>query len=112
MDLKTFVSESITQIAQGIQAAQTDNPGISICPKVAKGKNGLILVEGSHLKEMPQLLSFDVAVTVVDSSSGSEGGKMRVLGVLCINGTSDSTHQNSTVSRIKFDIPLIWRGGA
>lgn len=108
MDLKTFVCESITQIAQGIRAAQEANTGALICPRVITTPEGLIVdKEPTKWKEAPQLLSFDVAVTVMESDRGKFGGEMRVLGI-SIGGSSDNAHQNSTISRIKFDIPIVW----
>jgi len=114
MDLKMFVSESITQISQGLQLATISNPNVLICPKIAPGKNGEPIVieydNPENYKPTPQSISFDVAVTAARSGTGSIEGTMKILvAMVTIDGKAEATLQNSTVSRIKFEIPILWK---
>jgi hypothetical protein len=52
------------------------------------------------------MVDFDVAVSA-DTKKGSEvGGGIRVLELLSVGGRRSSDIHNSTVSRIKFKVPV------
>ena len=108
MDLKEFVAEAIIQIAEGIRTAQTKDTGAVIFPRMGysteakKNLSGLLrdLREASNVR-------FDIAVTVSEQSGGEGKGGINVLGVK-IGGGVSSQDKNETVSRIIFDLPVIW----
>lgn len=93
MDLKEFVSETISQIIDGFVEAK----------ERTKGKN--VSIGGSKEIESQQKVSFDVAITVVEETetTGKAGISVWSIGT-CISGKSENT--SSTVSRIKFDVPI------
>ncbi len=91
MDIKEFVSESLKQVIDGVVDA-----GI-----YAEEKKAVVPV----YRERNQKITFDVAVTVVE---GTETGGKAGISVWSIGAgvTGKSESSSSTVSRIKFDIPV------
>lgn len=110
MDLRTFVSESLVQICEGVRDAQarTLKMGAYVCPKPSqhqtKRPDGTVDVE------------FDVAVVATSekgSASGSAGGlSVAMASVFRAGMKSDSKSsefvQDATVSRLKFVVPVRW----
>lgn len=52
-------------------------------------------------------VEFDVAVTVSEGSK-KEGGIGIAIAALALSGTDQASTTNSTVSHIKFSIPVAW----
>jgi hypothetical protein len=115
MDLETFISQSLKQIIAGIRSAQeyaaesttgaAINPrGITALQKDSEGKKQ----PHDIMTKLPiHQVEFDVAVTVAESSQGKAGVGLLVAG-LGIGGQKASTAESSSVSRIKFTVPLVW----
>lgn len=110
MDLKTFVAESIKQIAEGIKEAQNADTGAWVSPLVGSLVGKKPQIWDNITTADPQVISFDIAVTAVESDAKKGGGGMQVLGI-AIGGGLESSTQNSSVSRIRFDLPIIWPRG-
>ena len=111
MDLKNFVSETIIQIAGGIKEAQEANTGAWVCPAIIFGEKGKPIANDDARSNIDfQTVMFDVAVTVVESSEKKGEGKMAVLG-LSLGGGVGAQQENSAVSHIKFDVPIVWPVG-
>lgn len=110
MDLKTFISESLTQIAEGIKEAQKSESGAIFSPRIGYVDDGKPRLSGAFVSTAPQMVEFDVAVTVTEADSGKGGGKIGVS-FLNIGGESTSSSENSSTSRIRFEIPVIWPEG-
>lgn len=110
IQLKDFVSESLKQIIQGVQSAQdfAEENQAKVAPAgiygttpeyaaqlgiIGKGEDYLIPID------------FNIAVTASESeeASGGIGVLVSVLGA-SVKGKSEET--SSTVSRIKFIIPI------
>jgi hypothetical protein len=91
MDIKEFVSESLKQIIDGVVDAQSH----------AGGKNAVVVPFHNNHKE----IGFDIAVTVVEGkeTEGKAGISVWSIGA-GVTGKSESS--NSTISRIKFEIPV------
>ena len=71
MDIKTFVSESLTQIIQGIEQAQTANRDSVINPACGS----------SVVKEKESQIEFDIAVTL-EKGTESKGGIAVLAGAM------------------------------
>jgi len=101
MDLESFIAETLRQIITGIKAAQRheDCKGARINPEkwpaIASG-----------YKEM-HVIEFDVALTVSAGTEKQGKGNIGVASILGIGGQASSTSTNSSVSRIKFEIPVV-----
>ena len=111
MDLRQFVTESLKQLIDGIVAAQeyAQDKGASINPsglKVGFQSGQLEVHHNSVHTEIPQIIEFDVAVTV------SEGGEAKAgVGVFAVVGLgTQATMQdtNTTANRIKFSVPVMF----
>lgn len=91
MDVKDFVSETLMQIVQGVVEAQTHT----------KDKGAVVV----PYHDFHKTVNFDVAVTVVEGkeTTGKAGISVWSIGA-GVGGKSESS--SSTVSRIKFDIPV------
>jgi hypothetical protein len=108
MELKDFVSQTLTQILDGIKKSQEyakekkaainpSSPSIfgSKATSYLRGDNG----------GMIQYIDFDVAVTAVEGSE-TKGGIGIFVGSVGIGTQGKSDSSNTSVSRIKFSIPI------
>ena len=98
MDIKTFVSESLTQIIQGIEQAQTANRDSVINP----------VCGSSVVKEKESQIEFDIAVTL-EKGTESKGGIAVLAGAINLGSQGKTNKSDMTVSRIKFSVPVAFR---
>jgi hypothetical protein len=110
VDLKEFVSATVQQIIGGIQDAQEKIVGdAEINPtwatqKAEAAKRGVL---ESHTRKWIHDVEFDVAVTVAESA-GVKGGAGLVVGPVVLGSKGESTAETSSVSRIKFEVPVTY----
>ncbi|MBN2024019.1 MAG: hypothetical protein JW809_14640 [Pirellulales bacterium] len=106
MDLETFVAESLRQIITGIQAAQQspDCQEARINPATLKNKKARREV---YLQETPRLIEFDVALTVTEDKEKKAGVGV-IAGAFGVGGQAQSTTSNTSVSRVKFSVPVVF----
>jgi hypothetical protein len=108
MKLDEFVSQTLKQVIDGVSVAQqyAKSKNANINPSTARmdskasnysfcGKTGIPL----------QDVEFDVAVTVSESSSTSDGDAN--VGAISVSAQNQSANQSSSVSRIKFKVPIL-----
>ena len=99
MNLKDFVSSTISQIVEGVAEAINRTPD-----NVRSFVNPVQMhVSHSDAKE----IEFDVAVTVTSQVEGEGRAKISVLGIN-IGGGVDSLLENQAISRISFKVPVAW----
>lgn len=111
MDLKTFVAESLKQIAEGIKEAQAANTGALIAPRLTVSEKGIQTISGIRPNCFaPQRVTFDIAVSAVEKDTVEGGGGIRVMGFRA-GADAQSVSQNTTVSRISFEVPISWPEG-
>ena len=109
MELREFVAVTLTQIVEGVKEAQTRskdhgaqvNPSLSTSAELA-AKHGILIASGSAA----QLVQFDVALTATEGTR-TKGGIGVVVGVVALGSTGQSQAENSSVSRVKFSVPLV-----
>lgn len=109
MKLQEFISQTLLQIVEGVADAQkTIQGGGEINPHYWQAQRGdiakLKILESNNGKWI-HLVDFDVAVTVVESTE-TKGGVGMVVGPIALGSRGQSNAENSTVSRIKFQIPV------
>jgi hypothetical protein len=92
MDLKTFISESIKDIFDGVIEAQD----------YAKKKGGKVNV---YQHDSIRKIEYDIAVTASKSKVGEAKAKAKIF-VVEANLGGEVRKEDSTVSRIKFIIPV------
>ena len=107
MELSDFITETPVQIQQGVETAikkRKTMPGAfgAINPAFGKDSN-------AFTKHHVQPVEFDVAITVSDKLSGGGKAGLRVLSV-ALGGEVNKDAEKSTVSRVKFTIPIIPAG--
>ena len=109
MDLQEFVKQTLVQISCGVKEAQDAtrdvgafvNPDLS-SPTTDAAKHGLLLAENDYA----QIVQFDVALSVSDSK-GTKGGIGVLAGAITLGSSGQSNAENSSVSRVKFVVPLV-----
>ena len=99
MNLKEFVSSSITEIVEGVADA---------IDKTKDLKRSFVNPTQRHASYSDATeINFDVAVTVM-SQTGSEGkARISVFGAQ-LGGGVDSATENQEVSRLCFKVPVAW----
>ena len=101
MELKEFITSTLDEIQQGVQAAinQTIESGVggAINPNWNESNNHGALI---------QKINFDIAVTVADEENSGTKGGIKVVG-LSIGGEESASSKISRISRIQFSIPII-----
>jgi len=109
MELREFVAETIKQIAAGVKDAQAahDEHGAFVNPHLTTSaelavKHGILIASGSAA----QLVQFDVALTVKEGT-GTKGGIGIFAGPISLGSSGQSNSENSSVSRVKFFVPLV-----
>lgn len=110
MDLKDFVSNALTQIAEGVKNAQA--PYKEMGGVVNPG--GLTQIEGDITYGKTELsqtaiplcnVRFEVSLTS-DSSSNSSGGIGVLLGVFSTSGKTGEEERQISLTKVKFDVPV------
>ncbi len=108
MDLKEFVTQTLTQIIEGVRGAQTCgkdlsaevNPDLQTSAELA-GKQGFLGASGQYVP----IVQFDVAITVTEGT-GTKGGIGVFAGAISLGSLGQSQNESSSVSRVKFSIPI------
>lgn len=108
MQLDDFVSQTLKQIIDGVSAAQkygkTKNTNINPSSARMDGKasNYTVCIEtGMPLQD----IEFDIAVSVGESNQ--TGGDGESIGEIAVTSANQVTNQSSSVSRIKFKVPIL-----
>jgi len=109
MELRDFIEETLTQIVEGVKAAQgrAKDQGARVNPHLTTSadlaaKQGILIASGSAA----QLVQFDVAITVKEGTA-TKGGIGVALGVVALGSTGQSQAESASVSRVKFSVPLV-----
>ena len=110
MELKEFVSIALQQIVAGVGEAQGGVTNGEINPKIWQSQRDAAVkmkILESNSGKWIHLVEFDVAVTVAEGTA-TKGGIGLVVGPVTLGSTGQSSNQSSTVSRIKFEVPVAW----
>ncbi len=106
MTLREFVSDTLLQIVDGVADAKIKNQRVA--PRViqAAGLDAPIVVADA---ENPRafVVDFDVAVAVSKTTDAEAKGAVSVY-VFEVGGQRVSSTEQSTVSRIKFGVPIVY----
>jgi len=97
MDIKTFVSESLTQIIQGVEEAQSKHKSSVINPSF-----------GSDTPEDKTVIKFDIAVTL-ESGTETKGGIVVFGGAMSFGAQGKSDKSDVAVNRIEFSVPVAFQ---
>jgi hypothetical protein len=94
MDLETFIAETLRQIVKGVRTAQEHQ------------NCALALINETIKVDKSRLIEFDVALTVTEGSEAKAGIGV-FSGVFGVGTQANTSAANSSVSRIKFSVPII-----
>ena len=117
MDLRDFIKETLVQIAGGVSDAQSElsdtNAVVSptISPSYVSNGRSQMLPTLSGEVNSATVVSFDVALTATEES-GTKGGIGVVAGIVSLGSTGQSSNENTSVSRVKFDVPVTLPNGS
>ena len=112
--LEDFISQSLIQIINGVKAAQAHAKEhnaeiISNRMNTINSSSGSTVYMDQNEYIYPQVfqsIEFDIAVTA-SSHGGIKGGMGIVIPVIGIGYNATKTNENSSISRIKFSIPIV-----
>lgn len=109
MELAEFVSQTIKEIIMGVKNAQAD-PELKEAEINPMFRGGLsdFSVHGVAMgtnRKATQFVEFDVALTVLEGT-GTKGGIGVFMGPLGLGSQGQSSSENTSVSRIKFKVPI------
>jgi hypothetical protein len=106
VDLKEFVSQTLTQIMEGVREAQSASTHGGVVSPTLNHFGKLSEVVQTDTGHFAHMVDFDVALTV-EQGSGTKGGIGLVVGPVTLGSTGQSSAQNSSVSRVKFRVPVV-----
>ncbi|WP_026954687.1 hypothetical protein [Algoriphagus vanfongensis] len=109
MELKEFIKQSLTQIAQGVKESQEDllEVGAIVVPdKTYKNADSFFIKTDSIGRQEVTEINFKIGVTINESSE-SKGGIGVMSGFLNIGGSIESGNSNQNVNTIEFTIPMV-----
>jgi len=101
MELREFVAKTLSAILDGVEDAIRD------APEDRRGVIAPVIAGEEDWSKASLLVEFDVAVTEADKTSVSGKGGIRVLPFEA-GGERAKAWERSTVSRIKFSVPIIY----
>lgn len=117
LDLETFIKQTLIQISKGVDGAASElskSESAIISPYGAYNKatsfnDAHVSIKKERKVYNNREIEFDIAVTVSDENVGDVGAKAKI-GIKVISASIGSdekrTLQNSSVSRIKFSLPI------
>jgi len=114
MELQEFISTTLVQIARGIEDAAKQlldtkaivNPrNVRPMPDRSDTVYGILNTE-KQFHKIVQKIDFDVAVTA-EKGSKTKGGVGIQVGSIGVGTQAQSDRTSSTISRIKFSIPMV-----
>jgi hypothetical protein len=107
--LEDFITETLTQIIRGVKNANViaKEYGAIINPATAhRNSQGDLQVSSSQILTRPvQEIDFDIAITAAEKSD-TKGGAGVFISIVGIGTQLRDSTENSTVSRIKFRVPI------
>jgi hypothetical protein len=106
MDLKDFIQTAVTQIVEGVVAAQAAaaTHRVVVNPAVhnPQGNPAGHRPDGSRMSN----ISFDVAVTGVEGSVAQGSGKLQVAGSWSARAGAETSASGEHCTRLQFSLPI------
>jgi hypothetical protein len=100
MDLQEFVTKTLSQISAGVATAKAHDEHIA--PKIGLAGDNPKILHTFRGADSVFLVDFDVAVTTGKGAAD----EITVLSVPSAKGEAKRSIENSSVSRIKFSVPI------
>ena len=113
MELKSFVTQALVDIVEGVIDAQKklQGTGAKINPQYTmmthSTENHVPWLEDGNNYRHGQIVEFDVSVTASERDEAQGGLGIQVASIINLASVSGkSEDQNSVVSRLKFSVPV------
>ena len=109
MDLKDFIQTAVTQIVEGVVAAQAAAAAHRVVVNPAVGPGGRGGAASTRLASADPRVSniaFDVAVTGVEGSTGQGSGKLQVAGTWSTRAGAETNATGAHCTRLQFVLPI------
>ena len=107
MELNTFVTQTITQIAEGVSQVQEkiDKFSAIVNPPGISDLNGIVIISDRSGYRTAQNIEFDVSLTETESTqAGRQVGVF--FGSAGIGGHGKTEVGSNAVNRVKFSVPI------
>jgi hypothetical protein len=113
VNLQEFVTQALIQIAAGVRESDKElqASGAVVSPRyvtvVGQDKSNIYgyIGDQTNSRRAVHFVEFDVAVTAIEGK-GSKGGLGIVVGFMSLGSQGSSEESNTSVSRIKFKVPI------
>lgn len=108
MDLKEFIQTAVTQIVEGVVAAQSAAAahGAAVNPAFdLSGKGAHSLIGQTSAGARVNNITFDVAVSAMQGS-GAQSGKLQVAGLSSLASAANDGGKAEQVTRLQFSLPI------
>ena len=110
MELKEFIRETLSQIAAGVEAAQTEvryaggfvNPAHRVGKQEQDKSHFGALTSGQNIF----LVDFDVTVSVIEATETEGRAKLSIAGFVNLGTGGQSNASSTATNRISFKVPL------
>jgi len=110
VELRDFVSETLTQIIDGLDDAKKriDNEQVIISPRISNtfGFKGVTGIVPSADDAPAIMINFDVSLSTTEGSD-TKGGIGVVTGIVALGSSGQSSSETASLSRVQFGIPVI-----
>ena len=108
MDLKDFIQTAVTQIVEGVVAAQAAAAvhRVAVNPALDQGPRGHATAHAADGSRVSNI-AFDVAVTGVEGSVAQGSGKLQVAGTWSARaGAETANAAGEHCTRLQFSLPI------
>ena len=109
MDLKDFIQTAVTQIVEGVVAAQSAAAAhrVVVNPAAEPGARGSHSPAGQGAAgARVSNISFDVAVTGVEGATANGSAKLQVMGAWSARAGAEAHSANEPCTRLQFVLPI------
>lgn len=113
MELKEFITETLSQIIDGVSEVQEKykDRNILICPDDIQGNDSNLYIDDedkySGYTKMTRVQSIDMDIAIsVTEKDGKKAG-IGVAQFIKAGISSENAQQNESISKIKFSIPIV-----
>jgi hypothetical protein len=109
MDLRDFIQSAVSQIVEGVIAAQAVAAvhGATLNPAGDANGKGKASATGQAAGAAPvSAIAFDVPVVAMEGSSMQGGGSLRVAGAGSARAGAETDGKGEQVTRLQFSLPI------
>ena len=106
MDIKEFTKETITQIVCAVHEANGLIGDVGASIPAGRIYGSQVMIDDENVEKNIVKVEFDVAVSAVESAKVGGGAGIKVA-TFNVGRGANSQKENSTVSRVKFTLPLV-----